>query len=174
MGWRQATFKEKQVWAEVDPAGEPVVLEGRIGIRYAKGPSAKIYRAGASRVTIQKDAPIENLESSPSPASDGQGARTASGFGSAKTRTRAQAAMAKDAAEQLIGSLEGRAVLGFTDGACKGNPGPGGSGAVLWLPNGERLESSQPLGNTTNNVAELTAIGLALNLLEKADIAPDF
>ncbi len=28
----------------------------------------------------------------------------------------------------------------FTDGACKGNPGPGGYGCIIKMPNGEVLE----------------------------------
>ncbi|MCA9494938.1 MAG: reverse transcriptase-like protein, partial [Myxococcales bacterium] len=60
----------------------------------------------------------------------------------------------------------------FTDGACKGNPGPAGSGAVVELPDGRRAEAARSLGRATNNVAELTAIGMAIDLLETAEIAP--
>ncbi|MCB9686538.1 MAG: reverse transcriptase-like protein [Alphaproteobacteria bacterium] len=60
----------------------------------------------------------------------------------------------------------------FTDGACKGNPGPAGSGAVVELPDGRRAEAARALGRATNNVAELTAIGMAIDLLEAAEITP--
>ena len=44
----------------------------------------------------------------------------------------------------------------FTDGACKGNPGPGGWGALLRLGRHEKeLSGSDP--DTTNNRMELTA-----------------
>ncbi|MCA1812369.1 MAG: ribonuclease HI family protein [Halobacteriales archaeon] len=39
------------------------------------------------------------------------------------------------------------------DGASRGNPGPGGAGAVL-LVEGERVRVSEPLPRATNNVAE--------------------
>ncbi len=49
----------------------------------------------------------------------------------------------------------------FTDGACKGNPGPAGWGAVLVF-NTRVKELSAFIGNATNNIAELTAVKRAL------------
>jgi len=49
----------------------------------------------------------------------------------------------------------------FTDGACSGNPGPGGAGIVLYS-NGIENRISAALGRTTNNIAELTAIEIGL------------
>ena len=52
----------------------------------------------------------------------------------------------------------------FTDGACKGNPGPGGWGALLRLGKHEKeLSGSDP--HTTNNRMELTAAIRALEAL---------
>lgn len=53
----------------------------------------------------------------------------------------------------------------YTDGASSGNPGPSGAGAVL-IYGEHRKELSKYLGNTTNNVAELTAIQIALDHLK--------
>lgn len=54
----------------------------------------------------------------------------------------------------------------FTDGACKGNPGPGGWGAVLrW--NGEERELSGGDVDTTNNRMEMMAAIEALNALKR-------
>jgi probable phosphoglycerate mutase len=45
------------------------------------------------------------------------------------------------------------------DGASRGNPGPAGAGAVLATPDGEIVaEIAEGLGETTNNVAEYTAV----------------
>ncbi|MDO9490486.1 MAG: ribonuclease HI [Sphingomonadaceae bacterium] len=53
-----------------------------------------------------------------------------------------------------------------TDGACKGNPGPGGWGAVLCQGDKER-ELSGHAAQTTNNRMELTAAIMALRALKK-------
>ena len=45
----------------------------------------------------------------------------------------------------------------FTDGACKGNPGPGGWGAILRYGTTEK-EIYGASKNTTNNIMELTAV----------------
>ncbi|MEW5766203.1 MAG: ribonuclease HI family protein [bacterium] len=56
----------------------------------------------------------------------------------------------------------------YTDGAAKGNPGPAGAGAVIYNRDGIRLKTlSQPLGRTTNNVAEYRALILALKEAEE-------
>jgi ribonuclease HI len=52
----------------------------------------------------------------------------------------------------------------FTDGACKGNPGPGGWGALLRMgPHEKELYGSDP--ETTNNRMEMTAAIRALKAL---------
>jgi len=59
-----------------------------------------------------------------------------------------------------------KAVDIFTDGACSGNPGPGGWGAVLMF-NQIRKEMSGFDAATTNNRMELTAAIAALNALKE-------
>ena len=54
----------------------------------------------------------------------------------------------------------------YTDGACSGNPGPGGWGAILeWQ--GHEKELSGGEAQTTNNRMELTAVIEALRLLKE-------
>ncbi len=54
----------------------------------------------------------------------------------------------------------------YTDGACSGNPGPGGWGAILeWQ--GHEKELSGGEAQTTNNRMELTAVLTALGLLKE-------
>ena len=52
----------------------------------------------------------------------------------------------------------------YTDGACSGNPGPGGWGAILEYK-GHVRELSGGEGNTTNNRMELTAVIRGLEAL---------
>ena len=54
----------------------------------------------------------------------------------------------------------------FTDGACRGNPGPGGWGAVLQWGGREKLLSGGS-SDTTNNRMELTAAIEALEALRR-------
>ena len=53
----------------------------------------------------------------------------------------------------------------YTDGACSGNPGPGGWGCVL-LYKESRKEMSGGSKNTTNNIMEVTAVIEALKTLK--------
>lgn len=57
-----------------------------------------------------------------------------------------------------------RNVIIHTDGACKGNPGPGGYGAVLQCGK-HRMELSHGYQRTTNNRMELLAAIVALEAL---------
>ena len=59
-----------------------------------------------------------------------------------------------------------KTVTVYTDGACSGNPGPGGWGAVLRYGEHER-ELSGGAAETTNNRMELTAVIEALRLLKE-------
>ena len=54
----------------------------------------------------------------------------------------------------------------FTDGACKGNPGPGGWGALLRYGNKEK-EINGYAPSTTNNIMELTGVIEALKQIKK-------
>lgn len=54
----------------------------------------------------------------------------------------------------------------YTDGACSGNPGAGGYGAVL-LYKGARKELSQGYKSTTNNRMEMLAVIKALEILKE-------
>ena len=56
-------------------------------------------------------------------------------------------------------------VIIYTDGACSGNPGPGGWGTILMYKDNKK-EISGGLKNTTNNVMELTAVIEGLKLLK--------
>jgi len=57
----------------------------------------------------------------------------------------------------------------YTDGACSGNPGPGGWGAVL-LWEGKEKEVSGFEPDTTNNRMELTAVIESIRTLKRKDL----
>ena len=70
----------------------------------------------------------------------------------------------------MTGSATPRAVELFTDGACKGNPGPGGWGVLLRLRHADGAHEKELSGgdpSTTNNRMELTAAIRGLAALTK-------
>jgi len=169
--WRQARFKGRDVWAAVGPDGALQAEGGRVAIRYAKSEGARIYRAGASRVELAGGAAValpDGVSADEAPAK--RPAKRGSGFGKAGTRTKAQAVAAAAEARRLLDALPEGTAVAYTDGACRGNPGPAGSGALVELADGRTMERGLPLGRATNNVAELSAVGLALDLLEEAEV----
>jgi ribonuclease HI len=55
----------------------------------------------------------------------------------------------------------------YSDGACSGNPGPGGWGAIL-LYNTTKKEISGGSAQTTNNIMEITAVIESLSVLKES------
>ena len=63
--------------------------------------------------------------------------------------------------------MEAKFIYIYTDGACRGNPGPGGWGAILEC-DGYKKEIKGYSQLTTNNIMELTAVIESLKLLKKS------
>lgn len=63
-------------------------------------------------------------------------------------------------------------ILIFTDGACSGNPGPGGYGTVIVYPEGFVKELGGKRADTTNNRMEMTAVikGLQESITSSSDV----
>lgn len=79
-----------------------------------------------------------------------------------------------DADTDLTNITPARRYLVATDGACRGNPGPGGWGAILTSFDVDRLPRTKSLSgakrHTTNNEMELTAAIRALTRLPVNDV----
>lgn len=60
-------------------------------------------------------------------------------------------------------------ILVFSDGAAKGNPGPGGWGAIVVTPDGQVTELGGGEAHTTNNRMELTAAIAGLSQVKKLE-----
>jgi ribonuclease HI len=65
---------------------------------------------------------------------------------------------------KIDGQGEGKWVI-FTDGACSGNPGPGGWGSIILSPEGSVFELGAGAPSTTNNRMELSAAIFALRAI---------
>ena len=159
MAWENMKFKGKSVWVEVqeENAQNPIVKSGMISLRYSNDENAKIYRGS-----------VHNLDDYEAPKEEStKQIKKTTRFGSAKTRTEAQTKKAQQFAEQLLQKFSKDSYVVFTDGSCRGNPGPAGIGLVLKMPDGTMESKSRFLGEATNNIAELTAIGDAIEMLEE-------
>ena len=174
MNWCEAKFKGKKVWVAVDSDGMPDAAGGRVPMRYSNKEGATIYKGGTSGIMLVDGAKPtsmpDGVDADSRPKKAKTGAKKGSGFGKAGTRTAAQAAMAAGAFRELLASLPETTVRAYTDGGCKGNPGPAGAGARVELPDGRIGEACASLGRGTNNIAELAAVGLAMDLLESKDV----
>ena len=91
----------------------------------------------------------------------------------------AQVVVDPDAAVEEIASItrpkveRKDTIVAFCDGATKGNPGPSGAGALVRVGDEQTVEIGRHIGQGTNNIAELTAIGVVLEVLERLEIRPD-
>ena len=121
--------------------------DGRVDVLYKYAPGSKIYRAAGANLGPDPDGPeikpdLDEATLAPAPNS---------------TTKRVPP-----------GPPPADAIVVYTDGACSGNPGPMGIGAVLMgdgFGERKRLELSEYLGTGTNNIAELTAIERALDAI---------
>ena len=151
MPWRKARFKGGEVLARCDAQGRFSAENGRVEIRY-RPQDGRAYHAALRNLAEAEDAailPDDAVAPAQAPAAKG-GVRR------------------KSAA--VVPKHEEDAVIVYADGACSGNPGPAGVGIVI-LDGKARRELSQYLGEATNNIAELTAIELALQAIETRDRA---
>jgi len=135
MPWLPHRLRDAEVWARVDASGVLIKdADGRVEIVYKPADGAKIYRAGARNLTALAGTPLDFEAGERAPE--------------------------KTDAKGKPGSLPATpedAIHVWTDGACTGNPGPAGLGAVI-IEDGKQRELSEYLGEATNNIAELMAI----------------
>jgi ribonuclease HI len=140
MPWIKRMLRGKEVFARSDRSGKLLAgRDGRVEVIYKPVPGSKIYRASSANLeptgVAADDQPVDlDIE------------------------TAAQAGVVVKA------GAAADSIIIYTDGACHGNPGPMGIGAVI-IDRGERREVSEYLGEGTNNIAELTAILRALELV---------
>ena len=131
------------MWVRADESGKPELDgSGRAEMKYRETDN-KSYRPFAGNLL---------------PDDGGGGDQAAAPARRASATTRAPGP-AKTKMEHGAGSVQL-----WTDGACSGNPGPMGIGIVA-IDGAKRKEVGEYLGIGTNNIAELTAIDRALDLI---------
>lgn len=146
-------LRNAEVFARCDASGELVANEGRVEVRYKQN-DGRAYFAGSSNLrptggasTIEPDSFCGPGEAVQKPSKTSKKASKASSSPSASAPEKP----------------EGKEVLIYADGACSGNPGPAGVGAVaLWAD--QKRELSEYIGEATNNIAELIGVLRAAEL----------
>jgi len=150
--WKRVLFKGNKVWAAVDPTGALRVVDGKVLIKY------RLDQDYEYRVHRHHLSPLD----APPPAAAAAGRRDrASATGSRPERPPIPAAGAAGTVDAPADAIQI-----YTDGASTGNPGPSGIGVVM-CHGRLRKEISEPIGWTTNNVAELKAIQAGLMAVKK-------
>jgi len=139
-------FKNNKVWVETDPAGDLLVQDGKVRIKY------QLDQSHEYRVHRESLRPLDRHDTAP-------------GTSTAKSPVKKKPGPAKKFAENgkevATAMGEENAIRVFTDGAASGNPGPAGIGVLLIYGNNEKT-ISRYIGHATNNIAELKAIEAAL------------
>jgi ribonuclease HI len=169
--WKRFVFKGKaRVWVLVDAQGQPAEEQGRVTIAYKPGDS-KTYTGR-----------LENLGA---PAGNevlqqAQWEEAAATQAAIPKKPRKKAAPKEEPSEAATdadvkgasGKKKRDSVKIYTDGACSGNPGPAAAAALLRYQ-GKEKELSRYLGLATNNIAELTAVQIALEAIKDRSLPVD-
>lgn len=146
MPWIESVLKGQKVFARCNERGELVAEGGRVEVRY-KPADGRAYRAakGNLQPVGMKILPDDHCA---------EAGETPTKYQEKKDKKAASAARVQPHREGYI--------VAYTDGACSGNPGPAGSGLFIEI-DGQKQEYFRYLGDrATNNIAELTAIQMAL------------
>ncbi|MEM1347951.1 MAG: ribonuclease H [Myxococcota bacterium] len=171
MSWTRMKFKKKQkIWVRLAAGGE-LDLDGKgyaFG-RYKNEDDQKLYSIWPANL-----APLEGYDAPELP--EGTSAEASSPAAAPVEEVRDAIAagalyVSTEVPDDLVGVPEPAAgVIDIhTDGACQGNPGPCSLGVVIRF-GAHYKEMSQFLGQGTNNIAELTAIKVALESLKREDL----
>lgn len=153
--WQRCRFRGRnKVWARCDGAGKLLATAGKVLFCYKPGQAG--YTAAVGNLE-----PLAGIAPKAGP--------DALPPGSAPKKKPKAAARSPRPAKRPSGV---EPVVIYTDGACTGNPGPAGSGALLIYEGREKL-ASRYLGVGTNNIAELDAVKLALEQMQCTDVPID-
>jgi ribonuclease HI len=170
------TYRGCKVWVEVDPQGKVLENRGLAQIQYRReGPerySVKVAELG--EVPLDPGPVAVDGSAAEVPTADRDASAAKAPASRAPKRPRKPRAPKAPRAKAATGSPAVAAskddtIVAYADGSCFGNPGPCGVGVLLeWR--GQTKEISKFLGEGTNNIAELTAIEIALQQVKRREL----
>jgi ribonuclease HI len=155
MPWVRALLHGQAVYARAKLDGSLLIEGNRIEVCYSLHAS-KFYKARASNVQKQDDPAILPDEACVPRAASGARLKRATTTKTTTAKRRPQST--------ALPKVSRDSIVAYADGACSGNPGPAGLGVVI-LEGPMRTEICEPLGQGTNNIAELTAIERVLDAI---------
>ena len=159
--WARALLRGQKVLAKARADGSFDAVGGRVEVRY-KPNDGRAYQAAARNLElVAGEALLPDDACAPAVAAPPKAE------GADRSGRSAERKSAAAAAALAPGAIPAGAWTVYADGACSGNPGPAGLGIVLVGPDGKIAEGFEYLGIATNNVAELTGV------LRAAEIVPD-
>lgn len=162
MPWVRASLRGQTVYARATESGALDASSGKVEIRY-KPNDGRRYDALEKNLSIVDGKLLP--EDTCGPAESRPAAAKGEAVKKPGAKKTAAGAAADPAAAEPAAPAKPVSVTAYTDGACTGNPGPAGLGVVLLRDGGKKREElSEYLGVATNNIAELAAIGRALDL----------
>jgi ribonuclease HI len=153
--WVRRRFKGNKVWVETDGGENPLVLDGRVRIKY------RLDQEYEYRVYPEAIRPLDEPLSGTTQSRDAAGAAKKSRPKTSKKTAASSAAKTPTESDD--------AIFIYTDGASSGNPGPSGIGVVMRY-GGHEKEISRYIGIGTNNIAELEAVRVALSEVKNPEI----
>jgi ribonuclease HI len=143
--WRRMQFKGNKVWLALDDGERPLQQNGKVLIKYQVDQPHEYWVHASKVMPVEQDTTANGKIAKPK----------------AQNTRMADPTVTPEACAD--------AICIFTDGACSGNPGPAGIGAVLRYKDNYK-EVSRYLGIATNNIAELEAIKIALGMVKNRDL----
>ncbi|MBN2341748.1 MAG: ribonuclease HI [Deltaproteobacteria bacterium] len=150
MSYKRMLFKGKSVYVEVDDHGAVLEQGGRAVMKYRLD-DERTYNPAVANLSEEGGA-AGDLFSDMAPKTT-------------TTPVTPKRAAQKTQSSASPGSSIGDAIVAYTDGGCIGNPGPAGLGYVIRFPDNRVIQKGEPLGQGTNNIAELTAIWRVLQIV---------
>jgi ribonuclease HI len=151
--WVRKKFKKNKVWAAADQQGKLKVQNNKVLIKY------QLDQEHEYRVNVDALSEI--------PQDDPKHKKPSNSIKTGHRPKKPKPEKPKDDKTDIV--EEENAISIYTDGASSGNPGPSGIGIFMRYGKHER-EISRYIGNSTNNIAELTAIETALKEVKRTDL----
>ncbi len=148
--WIRKQFKNNKVWVAADPEGNPLIQNNKILIKYQLDQEHEYW---VKPETVHEIHPNDSKQEKPP----------------ATLKSKSRPTKKKEDKQAAPPGEEKNAITIYTDGASSGNPGPSGIGVFMRYGSHEK-EISRYIGDSTNNIAELTAIEIALKELKRTDL----